>query len=420
MRILHITPDYAPASGGAELYVKEVSERLAARGHDMSVLALNSRGLTDVTGATLPSHDVINDVRVRRLNHTYTLHRRFFRVRGTHRALALALDGDRLQMLSSTPCSLAAFLLTLRAHADVVAVANWYHASLAYQTALASDFGQFTLVGVPLFHTEQSWAVSPLFARILAKCDGVVAMTDHEKRFVMARSAQPAVEVAGAGVDPGLFQWADGASIRRRYGIGDAPVVGYVGRMSATKGVVTILRAMQGVWRRYPDARLLLAGSGLPSSARCDEEVRRAFAALSDADRSRVIEHGSFTDAEKPSIFDALDVFAMSSVAESFGIAYLEAWMCRKPVIGARVGSTACVIDDGTDGLLATLGDADDLERKLAVLLSDPQSRERMGQAGHAKVLQAFTWDKVADRVERVYERAHAKSRQDRAKRPAA
>ena len=395
MRVLHITPDYYPAMGGGELYVKEISERLASRGHQVTVLAMNSRGLSHGNGRPFPSSDVINGVSVTRLNNTYKLHRRVFALRGAHRALGLALDADRLRLLSNTPCSLRAFFLTLRSQADVVVVANWYHGSLAYQTSLAREMGRFALVGVPLFHTERPWALSPLFAQMLAKCDAVVAMTEHERRFIQARSRRPNVHVVGAGVDPESFTGADGSSIRSRYGIGDAPLVGYVGRLSASKGVVTLINAMKLVWRESPHAR---PPSGWFRSSRDRARGRGRPPGICNAVRrraGRIIGCSSFDEEEKASIFDALDVFAMPSVAESFGIAYLEAWMCRKPVIGSRIASTECVISDGTDGRLVPPNDPQALATVIGELLADRQICDRMGRAGHAKTTRSFTWEKV-------------------------
>ncbi len=408
MRILHITPDYYPALGGAELYTKEISERLAARGHDVTVLAMNSRGLSDANGDRLKPREVVNGVKVERLNHAYKLHERLLGLRGAHRLLSLALARDRFKMLSLSPVSLRAFLFTLRADADIVAVVNWYHGSLAAQTCVARGLRDFALVGIPLFHTEREWTDSPLFTDMLERCDALAVMTEHEKRFIEHRSSQRHAHVVGAGVEPSLFAKADGRQIRIEHGIGDSPLVGYVGRMSASKGVVTLIEAMRIVWRIDPAVRLLLAGSGLPSGARCDEEIRAAFAALSEAERSRIIGISRFNDDEKATIFDALDVFVMTSVAESFGIAYLEAWMCRKAVIGSRVGSTACVIQDGVDGTLVTPEDPDNLAKSVLQLLSDRNAREQMGRAGHAKAEAHFTWDKVADKVEYIYKNAHA------------
>jgi len=405
VRILHVVSDYHPAMGGAELFTKEVSERLAARGHEVTVLALNSRGLAARDGERLQSREIVNGVRVRRIDGTYQLHARMLNTRGAYRALSLVLSGDRLQMFLAGPCSLRAFMFTLFARADVVGLVNWYHGSLAYQTCLARGIRNFSLVGIPLLHTERPWASVPLLSRLLARCDGVAVMTDHERIFIEKRCKASNVHVVAAGIEPGMFLQPDGCRIRRIHSLGEAPVVGYVGRMSATKGVVTLIEAMKIVWRTLPAARVLLAGSGLPSSGKSDADVAAAFARLSEDERSRVVSISRFDDVEKASIFDAIDVFAMPSVAESFGIAYLEAWMCGKAVVGSRFGSTACVIQDGIDGTLVTPDDPQELAGAILRLLSDRELRERMGRAGRAKTLASFTWERVVDRVEALYER---------------
>jgi glycosyltransferase involved in cell wall biosynthesis len=171
---------------------------------------------------------------------------------------------------------------------------------------------------------------------------------------------------------------------------------------------------MKLVWQSNPNARLLLAGSGLPASDGCDDDIRRALAGLSQAERARVTFKTRFDDAEKASIIDALDVLAMPSLAESFGIAYLEAWMCRKAVIGSRIGSTECVIQDGVDGVLVTPEDPEDLAGSILQLIADRRTRERMGNAGYTKTLASFTWAKVADQVEVIYENARANRKQSR------
>jgi len=424
MRILHITPDYYPAIGGAEVFIKEASERLVRRGHDVTVLAMNSRGLCARDGSALPAQEVANGVTVRRLNNTYRMHERLLNVRGAHRLLSLLVSGDGRRMLSASPCSPRAFLRTLRADTDVVAFINWYHGPLAYQTVLARRLRNFALVGIPLFHTEYWWAHSPLTARMLAGCDAVVAMTDYEKRFVEERSGRSHAHAVGAGVDPSLFTAADGARFRRQHGLRDVPLVGYIGRISAIKGVTTLIAAMRTVWRHDPSVRLLLAGSGLPDRGQCETEILASFADLSSEERARLLLIDSFDDELKASMMDALDVFAMPSVAESFGMVYLEAWMRRKPVIGAGIPSTKCVIQPGRDGLLVAPESPDDLADAIRLLLSDPEMRIRMGQAGYDKTIGSFTWDHVIDRLEEVYRGARrhaaATSRQLAAPSPAA
>src|SRR4029077_11583898 len=126
-----------------------------------------------------------------------------------------------------------------------VGVVNWYHGSLAYQTCVARSIRDFALVGIPFFHTEREWASSPLFSKILERCDALAVMTEHEKRFVEQRSSQHQAHVVGAGVEPSMFANARGRQFRIQHGLGDSPLVGYVGRMSASKGVVALIEAMR-------------------------------------------------------------------------------------------------------------------------------------------------------------------------------
>jgi len=113
----------------------------------------------------------------------------------------------------------------------------------------------------------------------------------------------------------------------------------------------------------------------------------------------------------KASLFDALDIFAMPSIAESFGMSYLEAWMCRKPVIGARIASTACVIRDGVDGLLVAPRDPEALALAILDLSVNPNLRQQMGRAGYERTVAQYTWEKVVDRIEQVYVDACLKRR---------
>ena len=91
--------------------------------------------------------------------------------------------------------------------------------------------------------------------------------------------------------------------------------------------------------------------------------------------------------------------------------------MPAKPVIGSRIGSTECVIRDGVDGIARdTTTIRIDLAKAVIQLLSDRETRERMGSAGHDKTLASFTWERIADKVEHIYKervRADGKPRDD-------
>ncbi len=309
------------------------------------------------------------------------------------------LFGDELWPLE--PPHGAGFLGPLaRLEADVVTSANWCFGA-AYWVCRPRALRRAPRVAIPVLHIAREWANNPLFPRMLQNCDATIVCTDAERDFVQARGAR-AVSVAGAGVDPVPFENRDGACIRARHGIGDRSVVGFVGRQDSLKGVPTLIDAMRLVWRHSPDAFLLIAGQ----TAHREPIVSRMLAELSPDDRARVVLIDDFADADAPSIFDACDVLALPSVEESFGMVMIEAWMSGKPVIGADIAPTRCVVDDGVDGLIARPFDSADLAAKILDLMADPAKRASFGERGRAKVLERYTWDRVTDVWEATLQRA--------------
>jgi glycosyltransferase involved in cell wall biosynthesis len=248
-------------------------------------------------------------------------------------------------------------------------------------------------------HIEREWASNSFYNRMIADTDASIVCTNAERDFVEARGGSQ-VAVAGAGVDPNRFTRRNGAAIRARFGIA-GPTVGFVGRQDVTKGVPTLIEAMHTVWREIPDAFLLLAGQ----SAHRHEKVTEKLASLTAARRRQVVLVDDFADEELPSIMDACDLLALPSAEEAFGMVMIEAWMCGKPVIGADIASTRCIIDVGVDGLTTTPYDPQDLATKVLELLADERKRAAFGERGRRKVLERYTWDRVTDVWESTFQR---------------
>ncbi len=399
LRIIQVTPTYAPCVGGAERMIQAVSERLAARGHEVTIFTINGatqREVVSLAGGGLPEHETINGVRIRRFGPEGWIARAFRTwsdLRGGWRSSRLVFGGG-VGTLRRRPGPLGIVPALLRADADVVASVNWVWAP-AYAGHLAGRVRKFALLGVPILHIARPWADSALFRPMLAQCDAVLAMTEAEAAFITARGGRNLI-VTGVGVAPEAFAGSRGGEVRARLGLRENPVVGFIGRQDRHKGVVTLIDAMRQVWLERPEAWLLLAGQ----AAHRSRDVTAALEALGPNQRARVLLLDDFPDEDVAGIAAACDIVALPSVEEAFGIVYLEAWMCGKPVIGARIPSTECVIADGVDGMLAEPLDPADLTRCLLVLLADPELRDRMGRAGRAKTLDRWTWDAVTDRWE--------------------
>jgi glycosyltransferase involved in cell wall biosynthesis len=409
LRILHVTPTYAPCVGGAERKLRAISERLVARGHEVTVFAVNAanhRELMSPAGGSLPPRETLNGVAVHRFppeNLATRALRAWSNVPGGWYTASLLLR-EGLPMMRRRPGPLPMLRAVSRAEVDIVTSVNWVFAP-GYAGHLARRRRRFALVGVPIFHVARPWALSDVFPPMLAGCDAVFANTKVEEEFILARGARR-VMVTGTGVAPEDFTHPDGRGIRARMGPGDHPVVGFIGRQDRNKGALTLLESMRHVWRTGLEARLLFAGQSAHRARDLEEQVGM----LPAEQRARVAFHDDFADDEIAHITDACDIVVMPSVEEGFGMAYLEGWMCGKPVIGGRIPSTRCVIDDGVDGLLVEPFDAEELSRAIVRLLSDPALRARMGAAGRAKTLACHTWDAVTDRWEEAFRQVTAAS----------
>jgi glycosyltransferase involved in cell wall biosynthesis len=164
---------------------------------------------------------------------------------------------------------------------------------------------------------------------------------------------------------------------------------------------------MHIVWQQRPDAVLLMAGQ----RAHRDPTVIEMLDVLSPADRRKVVLIDDFADDEGPAIMDACDLLALPSVEESFGLVMIEAWMCGKPVIGADIASTRCIIDHGIDGWVVKPFDPDDLAARILELLADPLMRHSFGRRGRDKVLSRYTWDQVTDTWENTFRQVRGDER---------
>lgn len=406
MKIIHISSIYChPAFSGAELHIKELSEGLVSRGHEVTVLTANVHSPNDLSSGIsgkLSDIDVINGVKVVRFpldgGLLGSVLKSCLHIRGGCRSLNLIFGKDAIELLTTRPLLVDLISYLARAQGDIVAVIGWDR-SPAYYTYLARKLKRFTFVGIPLFHIADTWSQSTIYKRMLAACDAVLANTLHEADFIKERT-KTRVEVGGVGVHPRLFECRNGGEIRARHRLGGLPVVGFVGRQTAGKGVLKLLDAMRIVWKWNDEVRLVLAG---PRPSQHYHKAKAVIEGFTQFERERIVRIYDFPESDKASIFDAFDVFVLPSIEESFGIAYLEAWICRKPVIGARIGSTQCVINEGVDGLLVDPNDPQDIARAIIELLSDSNKRERMGRSGYAKTIAHFTWDKVTDKVEELY-----------------
>lgn len=419
MRILHIISRYWPARGGAEGYLSEISARLVAEGHHVTVAtsdALDVEVFWDPARRRVSEgqgeHAGVRVLRfpVRHLPFAPLLYS-VWRYIGLRALARLPLPVGLLNRLARyTPWSpdLWRWLDETPEKFDVVGSAGILYepfiaAGLRFARRRCVPFVVYPFTHLGAGPQPGQDAVSRFYTMrhqlaLATAANGLIAMTPTERDFYGRRGLPvERICVAGAGVTPAEVLGGKGEQFRARHRL-RGPLVVFLSALTYDKGAVHLVEAVRQLWQAGRPVELVLAGAVL-------SPFKRFLDSLPANDRQRVRVLGAISEAEKCDLLAAADIVAMPSRTDSFGIIYLEAWLYHKPVIGARAWGIGDVIADGVDGVLVPFGDVAALTEALARLLDDPDQRAALGARGAAKVLERYTWPQVYARVRAAYER---------------
>jgi phosphatidylinositol alpha-1,6-mannosyltransferase len=161
------------------------------------------------------------------------------------------------------------------------------------------------------------------------------------------------------------------------------------------KGMDTLITALPRLLTEWPDVQLVAVGEG--DDQGWLEQI---------ADGRGVLRHVHFlsglTYPQIVACYQACEIFALPSRGEGFGLVYLEAMACGKPVIGGAHGGAPEVIDDGKTGYLVQHGDAGQLATSLETLLADPALGHEMGARGRERVEREFRFNVFAKSLKKI------------------
>jgi D-inositol-3-phosphate glycosyltransferase len=402
MLSVHTSPLEQPGTGdagGLNVYVLEVSKRLARRGIEVEIF-------TRMTDGTLPlQSEIAPGVHVRNV------------IAGPFEGLGKA----------DLPGQLCAFAQGVM-RAEAARPEGWYdlvhsHYWLSGQVGwLAADRWR-----VPLVHTMHTMARvknSQLAegdspeppgreigeAQVVDAADRLVANTLGEARELTdLYDADPGkVRVVSPGVDLDLFTVGDVAAARARLGLPqDAHVLLFVGRIQPLKAPDVLLKAAADLLARRPELRqrLVVAVVGGPSGSglgkpRALQELAHQLGIQSQVRLVPPVDRETLAQW-----YRAADLVAVPSHSESFGLVAVEAQACGTPVVAARVGGLPYAVGDG--GLLVDGHQSADWSAALGGLLDDPRRRELLSRKAVEHASQ-FSWERTTDRLLEVYTESKA------------
>ncbi len=206
----------------------------------------------------------------------------------------------------------------------------------------------------------------------------------------------PPVAALDLGTDPVHFSpLRDTGALRRRWGVGDGPIILTVARLVPHKGQDMGIRALATLARDFPELRYIMVGEG-------HDELRLRSLARELGVSDRVGFVGPMRDDELPEAYATSTIYLGASRVdkeinvEGFGISFLEAGASGIPSVAGDSGGVRSAVRDGETGIVVPPTDPDAIADAIRSLLLNPERRKQMGRAARHAVETHYNWDRVA------------------------
>jgi len=408
LRIGFFVWEYPPALvGGLGTYAQYITREYVQLGHDVSVFTLNAGNLkttellegVDVQRPLIADASnvfpmfVIDDLK------RWGKNIRFFN------------DVFMYNILSSTKF-INELIRKRGEHFDIVCVHDW----LSCISGLITK--NETKIPV-VFHVHSTeWGrsgghgsevISHLEEAVAQAADRIITVSNAMQDDLTKHGwSQSKISVVWNGVDPKRYDpencvEEDVLKLREKYGIPSGwNMILFLGRLTWVKSVKNLVQAMPMVFEEFPKTKLVILGKGEEQSDIVETSNRLGI-------MDKVVYRFDFVPEDERILhYAASDVCVFPSVYEPFGIVSLEAMSMAKPVVvGARgvVGFREQVLSSGPgqNGIHINGEDPTDIAWGINEVLREPQRAKEWGENGRKRVLDYFTWKKVAEQTLGVY-----------------
>ncbi|MGE5450776.1 MAG: glycosyltransferase [Acidobacteriota bacterium] len=177
------------------------------------------------------------------------------------------------------------------------------------------------------------------------------------------------------------------STLRQKWGVPvDAPLIGFVGRLSPEKGPDVFIRVALAVRAHAPETHFVVVGDG-PMRKDLQQTIQRLE--LSDCVHMAGLVH------DMPAVYQELDIVVSTSRSEAMPLALMEAMSSGLPLVATRVGGVPDLVQHGLTGWLAGDGDFEALATHALYLVQHPEERHLIGRRGRERALSRFSMDQT-------------------------
>ena len=389
MKLLYTLTTYPPAIGGAQLHQHLIAQQLKQQ-HQIQVFTHWDQNRTDwLMGTTInapaQSKDyIIDDIPVHCMGINLIDKARLLPY------LPLYYPWMDLALPPIANC-ISRYLDQYAQSADLLHNVRIGREGLSYASYQLAKKYDIPFIFTPVHHPRWGGWRYRAYIKLYQLADAVIALTETEKQTLINLGVNgDRITVTGMGAI--LAEKADSQAFKATYKTPD-PIILFLAQHHSYKGYQQLLQAAPIVWKRFPEAQFVFAGPAIANSEKYFKNQD-----------PRIHRLGSLSLQDKSNALAACTLLCVPSSQESFGGVYTEAWHFDKPVIGCNIPAVSEVIDHGINGYLVNQNPLEIADAICQILLN-PNQALKMGQNGNQKLQAKFTWNRIAEITESIYQR---------------
>ena len=401
MRILFLSSTFIDREGDDD-FIFEFVRAFKEKGHQVSVLASHGKGL--------PKQQTIGGIKVKRFRYAWPASmQRFAYGAGIAQNLQHSIFVKALALPYVLFGAVASAREIKKTKPDIV-VALWAFPQ-GFIAALLRKLMRFKLA-IHLFGAEVYLAKTfhmPFLVKMPAQnSDVITANSNATKKHAVRLGIKKEISVVYCGgVNTGRFnQKNKGNAVRKTHGLGNSKAILTVGRLVERKGHLFLIKAMPLIIKKFPDAKLLIVGSG-PLTEKLREEANRLGL------QNSVILTGRVATETLPSYYAACDVFCLPAIVDSRGeteggqgLVVLEAMATGKPVVASAIGGITDAVRHNVNGLLVKQRNERQLADAICSILGSEKLRQRLVENGLRFIKEEMSYARCAEKFLELFEKA--------------
>lgn len=414
MVIIHVSPRYFPAISGAEFYFQRISEIMRKK-RDIEVHCTNALDFSafsnqegkKVKPASVP--ELIHGVHVFR--HDIDYENQIVQEERTLLESTLSIKDEKTlnYIPLEGPVSRSLRLALEKTDAEIFHVTYFPYENI-YTALRVAKLKQIPCAITPFMHGENpryhcdSIALLDQFTRVLA-------CSNAERDFLTQHGVKrDKISVITMGVDVNRFQTATCERFINVTGIDPEhhKIVLFSGYKNYEKGAIALLKALPLVISKIPECFFVMIG---PPTKQYNLEMAKLGIIKNHVININPSNLAGYFDKIKLGAFKSCHVYAMPSRSDAYGIAYLEAFACKKPIIAAAIPAMLELFTEGKECMHVNFDIIAELGEMIVYLLENEQFRNELGQNGYDKILkEKLTWQAVTGNILHIYDNLLSKT----------